>query len=130
AVVNLLERHFERLVDFDFTARMEDDLDGIAAGEKERVEWLSRFYFGHGTDPGLHRLATEHLDEIDARAVNSIAIPGSDVVVRVGRYGPYLEKGEHRVSVPDDLAPDELTTELLEELLSRPSGERELGGHP
>jgi hypothetical protein len=62
-------------VDFDFTARMEDDLDRIAAGEKARVEWLGRFYFGDGTDPGLHHLVTDHLDEIDARAVNSIDIP-------------------------------------------------------
>ena len=129
AVVNLLERHFERLVDFDFTARMEDDLDGIAAGEKERVEWLSRFYFGHGTDPGLHRLATEHLDEIDARAVNSIAIPGSDVVVRVGRYGPYLEHGEQRASLPTDIAPDELTPERVRELLAQPES-RSLGVNP
>ena len=76
AVVNLLEHHFEQLVDFDFTARMEDDLDRIAAGDQARDEWLQRFYFGHGSDPGLHHLVTEHLDEIDARAVNSIAIPG------------------------------------------------------
>src|SRR4029453_6703737 len=81
AVVNLLERHFEQLVDFDFTARMEDDLDRIAAGERARVEWLGRFYFGDGTDPGLHHLVTDHLDEIDARAVNSIELPGSTAVV-------------------------------------------------
>ena len=111
AVVNLLERHFEQLVDFDFTARMEDDLDRIAAGDEERVAWLARFYFGDGDGPGLHHLVTEHLDEIDARAVNSIAIPGSEAVVRVGRYGPYLERGEARASLPADLAPDELTAE-------------------
>ena len=98
--MNLLERHFEQLVDFDFTARMEDDLDRIAAGDQERNEWLRRFYFGDGSDPGLHHLVTENLDEIDARAVNSIAIPGSDAVVRVGRYGPYLEHGERRASLP------------------------------
>ena len=102
AVVNLLERHFEQLVDYDFTARMEDDLDRIAAGESARVEWLGRFYFGDGTDPGLHHLVTDHLDEIDARAVNSIEIPGSPVVVRVGRYGPYLENGDQRASLPAD----------------------------
>ena len=72
----LLERHFDQLVDYDFTARMEDDLDRIAAGDEERVDWLTRFYFGDG-DPGLHALVTDHLDEIDAREVNSIAIPGS-----------------------------------------------------
>ena len=120
AVVNLLERHFEQLVDYDFTARMEDDLDRIAAGERARVEWLGRFYFGDGTDPGLHQLVTDHLDEIDARAVNSIEIPGSPVVVRVGRYGPYLENGDQRSSLPADLAPDELTPEKIAELLSQP----------
>ena len=94
AVTRLLEEHFERLVDYDFTARMEDDLDRIAAGDEQRVQWLERFYFGNGGEPGLHALVTDHLDEIDARAVNSIPIPGSDVVVRVGRYGPYLERGD------------------------------------
>ena len=120
AVVNLLERHFEQLVDFDFTARMEDDLDRIAAGDEERVAWLTRFYFGDGGDPGLHHLVTDHLDEIDARAVNSIPIPGSEAVVRVGRYGPYLERGEERASLPTDLAPDELSAEKAAELLSQP----------
>ena len=120
SVVNLLERHFEQLVDFDFTKRMEDDLDRIAAGEQERVAWLTRFYFGDGNDPGLHHLVTDHLDEIDARAVNSIEIPGTEAVVRVGRYGPYLEHGEQRASLPADLAPDELTPETVSELLSQP----------
>jgi DNA topoisomerase-1 len=120
AVVNLLERHFGQLVDFDFTARMEDDLDRIAAGDRDRVDWLREFYFGDGAGPGLRALVTEHLDEIDARAVNSISIPGSDAVVRVGRYGPYVERGEQRASLPDDLAPDELTPERVEEILARP----------
>ena len=130
AVTQLLERHFDRLVDYDFTARLEDDLDRIAAGDEQRVDWLGRFYFGDG-DPGLHALVTEHLEGIDAREVNSIGIPGSDIVVRVGRYGPYLERGEDRASVPDDIAPDELTPERAEELLATPSGaERALGAHP
>jgi len=129
AVVNLLERHFEQLVDFDFTARMEDDLDRIASGGEERVDWLTKFYFGSGDDPGLHHLVTEHLDEIDARAVNSIAIPGSEAVVRVGRYGPYLERGEQRASLPADVAPDELTPTRVEELLSQPDS-RSLGIDP
>ena len=129
AVVNLLERHFAQLVDFDFTARMEDDLDRIAAGGEERVDWLTKFYFGNGDDPGLHQLVTDHLDEIDARAVNSIAIPGSDAVVRVGRYGPYLERGEQRASLPADVAPDELTPAKVEELLSQPDS-RSLGADP
>ena len=129
AVVNLLERHFQQLVDFDFTARMEDDLDRIASGNEERVAWLARFYFGDGDGPGLHALATEHLDEIDARAVNSIAIPRSDAVVRVGRYGPYLELGGARASLPGDLAPDELTAEKAAELLAQPDN-RPLGADP
>ncbi len=129
AVVNLLERHFEQLVDFDFTARMEDDLDRIASGDEERVAWLARFYFGDGDGPGLHHLVTEHLDEIDARAVNSIAIPGTDAVVRVGRYGPYLELGDARASLPADLSPDELTAEKAAELLAQPDS-RPLGVDP
>jgi DNA topoisomerase-1 len=128
AVTRLLEEHFDRLVDYEFTARMEDDLDRIAAGEEAREAWLRRFYFGNG-EPGLHALVTD-LGEIDAREVNSIVIPGSNAVVRVGRYGPYLERGDERVSLPDGLAPDEITPALIEELLSRPSGERELGTHP
>ena len=118
------------MVDYDFTARLEDDLDRIASGDEERVAWLGRFYFGDGS-PGLHALVTDHLEGIDARDVNSIAIPGSDIVVRVGRYGPYLERGEQRASLPDDLAPDELTPARAEELLAQPSGaERPLGTHP
>jgi DNA topoisomerase-1 len=126
AVVNLLERHFGQLVDFDFTARLEDDLDRIAAGDEERIEWLERFYFGAGGDPGLHQLVTDHLDEIDARAVNSIPIADTDAVVRVGRYGPYVQRGEDRVAIPDGLAPDELTAAKANELLSQPDG-RSLG---
>jgi DNA topoisomerase I len=130
SVTQLLERHFDQLVDYDFTARLEDDLDRIAAGNEERVAWLGRFYFGDG-DPGLHALVTDHLEGIDARDVNSIPIPGSDIVVRVGRYGPYLERGEQRASIPDDLPPDELSPERAEELLAQPPGaERLLGTHP
>ncbi|MET0560208.1 MAG: type I DNA topoisomerase [Gaiellaceae bacterium] len=130
SVTQLLEKHFDRLVDYDFTARLEDDLDRIASGDEKRVAWLRRFYFGDG-DPGLHALVTDHLEGIDARDVNSIAIPGSDIVVRVGRYGPYLERGEQRASLPDDLAPDELSPTRAEELLAQPSGaERPLGAHP
>ncbi len=129
AVVTLLEQHFRQLVDFDFTARMEDDLDEIAEGREERAAWLQRFYFGSGDDPGLHHLVTENLDEIDARAVNSIAIPGTDAVVRVGRYGPYLERGEQRASLPADVAPDEMTAARAEELLAQPDS-RSLGADP
>jgi DNA topoisomerase-1 len=130
AVTRLLEQHYGRLVDYDFTARMEDDLDRIAAGDEERVAWLTRFYKGEDGDPGLHQLVTEHLDEIDARAVNSIEIPRSDILVRVGRYGPYLERGEQRAPIPAELAPDELTAERAEELLAQPAEGRELGVHP
>jgi DNA topoisomerase I len=127
SVVGLLEQHFGQLVDYDFTARMEDDLDRIAAGDEKRVEWLRRFYFGDGTT-GLHELVSD-LGAIDAREINSLEI-GEGIVLRVGRYGPYLERGETRARVPDDLAPDELTVERAEELLSQPSGDRELGVDP
>ena len=116
SVTKLLEKHFARLVDYEFTALLENDLDDIAEGKENRVDWLSRFYRGtdaNGTTPaeeGLHALVTDHLEEIDARDVNSIEIPGSDdIVLRVGKYGPYLQRGDERASVPDDMAPDELT---------------------
>ncbi|HEX2240903.1 MAG TPA: type I DNA topoisomerase [Actinomycetota bacterium] len=133
AVVGLLERHFSKLVDYSFTARMEDDLDEIANGDEEAVPWLRRFYFGNG-DTGLHALVNEHVDEIDPREVNSIPIgsdgSGDEIVVRVGRYGPYLQRGEDRASLPEDLPPDEVTVEKAEELLAAPSHDRELGSDP
>jgi len=129
AVVGLLEQHFQQLVDYDFTARLEDDLDRIAAGDEHRVAWLQRFYYGRDDEHGLHALVTDHLDAIDARAVNSLPV-GDGIVLRVGRYGPYLERGEERASVPEDLAPDELTIEKAEELLAQPSGDRVLGVDP
>jgi DNA topoisomerase-1 len=137
AVVNLLESYFARLVDYGFTASVEDDLDSIANGERSRLDWLTSFYFGNPDAPadsqrisaqgGLKKVIASRLEEIDARGVSSI--PLSDgVVVRVGRYGPYLQRGEdERASIPDDLAPDELTPEKVEELLSAPSGDRVLG---
>jgi DNA topoisomerase-1 len=127
SVVGLLEQHFGRLVDYDFTARMEDDLDRIAAGDEHRVEWLGRFYFGDG-DGGLHELVSD-LGAIDAREINSLEI-GDGIVLRVGRYGPYLERDGQRASVPDELPPDELTLERAEELLAQPTGDRELGVDP
>jgi DNA topoisomerase I len=127
AVVGLLEQHFGRLVDYDFTARMEDDLDRIAAGDEERVEWLRRFYFGDG-DEGLKDLVSD-LGGIDAREVSSIVI-GNGIVVRVGRYGPYLERDGRRASVPPHIVPDELTVEKAEELLSQPADDRTLGVDP
>ncbi|MFL5959302.1 MAG: type I DNA topoisomerase [Gaiellaceae bacterium] len=127
SVVALLEQHFGRLVDYDFTARMEDDLDRIAAGEEHRIEWLGRFYFGDG-DGGLHDLVSD-LGAIDAREINSLEI-GDGIVLRVGRYGPYLERDGQRASVPEELPPDELTVERAEELLAQPAGDRELGTDP
>ncbi|MEU5192811.1 type I DNA topoisomerase [Streptomyces scabiei] len=150
AVVNLLEKHFGRLVDYDFTAKMEDDLDRIARGEAQAVPWLKRFYFGGGTGSGgtaaeagngdgdhlggLKELVTD-LGAIDAREVSSFPV-GDGIVLRVGRYGPYIERGEkdaeghQRADVPEDMAPDELSVELAEELLAKPSGDFELGADP
>jgi DNA topoisomerase-1 len=127
AVIGLLEQHFGQLVDYDFTARMEDALDRIAAGEEQRVRWLERFYYGDG-DSGLKELV-EDLGGIDAREISSVAI-GNGIVLRVGRYGAYLERDGQRANVPDDVVPDELTVEKAEELLSQPSGERSLGVDP
>jgi DNA topoisomerase I len=142
AVIGLLESHFARLVDYGFTASVENDLDEIAAGERSRVEWLQRFYFGADNAPtdserisaqgGLKRLIAERLEQIDARGVNSIPLGDTGVIARVGRYGPYLQRGDSteasdRASIPEDLAPDELTPDKVEELLSAPSGDRPLG---
>ncbi|MGQ4433257.1 type I DNA topoisomerase [Streptomyces sp. SAS_260] len=148
AVVNLLEKHFGRLVDYDFTAKMEDELDRIASGEAQAVPWLRRFYFGEGEARGaaeagngdgdhlggLKELVTD-LGAIDAREVSSFPV-GNDIMLRVGRYGPYVERGEkdsenhQRADVPEDLAPDELSVEHAEELLAKPSGDFELGADP
>ena len=129
AVVTLLERHFAHLVDYAFTARMEDALDEIARGEAERVPWLRRFYFGADGEEGLKELVSD-LSDIDARDVSSFPLPGSDIVVRVGRYGPYLERDGQRANIPDDTAPDEVTAEFAAELLDRPSGDKILGTDP
>jgi DNA topoisomerase I len=129
AVVTLLERHFAHLVDYEFTAKMEDALDDIANGEAERVPWLRRFYFGADGEEGLKEMVSD-LSDIDARDVSSFPLPGTDIVVRVGRYGPYLERDGQRVNVPEGTAPDELTPELAAELLDRPSGDKILGSDP
>ena len=131
AVITLLERHFGHLVDYDFTARMEDVLDEIARGEAARVPWLRRFYFGEngGSEEGLKELVSD-LGDIDAREVSSFPLEGTQIVVRVGRYGPYLERDGERVNVPEGTAPDELTPERAEELLAQPSGDRVLGADP
>ncbi|MGW7517038.1 type I DNA topoisomerase [Streptomyces sp. NPDC054796] len=152
AVVGLLEKHFGRLVDYDFTAKMEDDLDRIATGNAEAVPWLRRFYFGEGGGAadgsaadsgngdgdhlgGLKELVSD-LGAIDAKGISSFPV-GEGIVLRVGRYGPYVEgpaetEGETgpRADVPDDLPPDELTVDLAKELLAKPSGDFELGTDP
>jgi DNA topoisomerase-1 len=166
AVVGLLVQHFGQLVDYAFTAQMEDALDEISRGEAERVPWLRRFYFGadgdkagsgagkaaagnghaavegnggpEGDGPvrssgrsglGLKALVSD-ITDIDPRDVSSFPLAGTDIVVRVGRYGPYLERDGQRANVPEDLAPDELTPEKAEELLSMPNGDKPLGSDP
>lgn len=143
AVTRLLEEHFGNLVDYQFTADMEETLDQIANGDAERVAVLSAFYFGGqdgedkdvptptGGHEGLHQLVTE-LGDIDARAICTFPIAGSEAVVRVGRYGTYVEDPEgRRANVDDALPPDELTGAVVDELLASPNGEeRELGLDP
>jgi DNA topoisomerase-1 len=129
AVVTLLEQHFAHLIDYDFTAQMEEALDEIARGEAARVPWLRRFYFGSDGEEGLKELVSD-LSDIDARAVSSFPLAGTDIVVRVGRYGPYLERDGQRANVPEGTAPDELTPEFASELLSRPTGDKILGTDP
>ncbi len=134
AAISLLEEHFSDLVDYAFTARMEDELDKIARGEEERVPWLSKFFHGNGV-PGLKEMVSaDKLDEIDAREINSIKIGvddnGETIVARAGRYGPYVARGEDTASIPEDLPPDELTVARAIELLEMPSGDKILGSDP
>ena len=133
SVTGLLETHFTKLVDYDFTASMEEDLDKIASGEAGRVDWLRDFYYGVDGQPGLNELALD-LGVIDARATNTMNL--SDTIeIRVGRYGAYLQENipdqdRKLANIPENLAPDELTLEKAIELLAAPSGERELGVDP
>jgi DNA topoisomerase I len=135
SVVRLLEEHFGDLVEYDFTAEMEADLDRIADGEADRTEWLTSFYFGDEHQPGL-RPVIDNLGDIDARALNSMVITET-ITLRIGKYGPYLEVADEgsetprRVNLPLDLAPDELTPAKAQELIDAPvTGDRELGIHP
>ncbi len=154
AVIGLLEQHFARLVDYDFTAAMEDELDQIASGNERRSNWLSNFYFGgeHGVEGsiaragGLKKLVGGNLEEIDARLVNSIKLfddeEGRAINVRVGRNGPYLERmvaadpgnpdelSPQRANLSDDLTPDQLTLELAEKAFATPQEGRSLGIDP
>jgi DNA topoisomerase-1 len=131
AVVNLMERHFDELVDYAFTARLEDDLDAIARNEVGKEAWLASFYFGDDELPGLKRLVEENLDEIDAAEINTFPLgkddDGNEIVVKPGRYGPYVKRGEETASVPEDLAPDELTVDTAVSLLAQPKGDVPLG---
>jgi len=135
SVVRLLEEYFGDLVEYDFTASMEDDLDQIAGGGADRVDWLNGFYFGNETHRGLRKVI-DNLGEIDARDINSIPL-GEGITLRIGRYGPYLEapgddpETPRRVNVPEDLAPDELTPAKARELIEAPVvGDRVLGIDP
>ncbi|MDQ1531828.1 MAG: topoisomerase, partial [Microbacteriaceae bacterium] len=149
SVVRLLEEFFSDLVAYDFTAEMENDLDRIADGERDRVAWLRDFYFGDASHRGL-RGVVDNLGDIDARSINSIRL-ADDITLRIGRYGPYLEVAEpgeplldpetgapqdgepgvRRVNLPPDLAPDELTEAKARELVEAPPQvDRVLGVHP
>ena len=143
SVIRLLTEHFPRQIDYTFTARMEDVLDEIAAGRKDRSTELAEFYFGTGDVEGLKTLV-DGLGDIDARELATFPVGGPDsgINLRVGRYGPYLEAAGGpddgdgagagvRANVPDDLPPDELTLEKAKELLANPAGEEiDLGAHP
>src|SRR6185436_15131344 len=114
SVVRLLERHFARLVDYNFTAAMEDVLDEVANGRRDSTTELAQFYFGDGDIEGLKKLVNE-LGEIEARELAPFEI-GDGIALRVGRYGPYVEDADaNRANVPDDLPPDELTLEKARE---------------
>ena len=147
AVIKLLEEHFADVVDYAFTARMEDELDGIAGGSVDREPWLNKFWFGDEAgeqtadladtsthSPGLKMLVDLGKDVIDPAEINVVmrmtAPDGEEIVVKPGRYGPYLKKGEKSVSIPDDLAPDELDVFKAMELLSAPSGDEPIGVDP
>ncbi len=139
AVVGLLEKHFDELVDYAFTARIEEDLDAIARHERKKLDWLQHFYFGDESDqmPGLKRLVEENLDAIDAAEINTFPIgidtDGSEIVVKPGKYGPYVKRGDDTASVPDTMTPDELTLEVALKLLAAPKNDEpigELDGYP
>ncbi|MCU1545025.1 MAG: topA [Homoserinimonas sp.] len=139
SVVRLLEEYFGDLVEYDFTAEMENDLDRIAGGQQNRVEWLQSFYFGSDQHRGL-RTVIDNLGEIDAKEINSIIIT-EDITLRIGKYGPYLEvpaaadeapdAPPRRINIPEDLAPDELTAAKARELVDAPVvGDRVIGVNP
>ena len=132
SVTGLLEQHFGKLVDYEFTASMEEDLDRIANGDEDRVKWLTKFFFGTDGNPGLEALSND-LGAIDAQQINTMKM-GEDIEIRVGRFGAYIQQGqgENRkfANIPETMAPDELTLQVAMDLLAQPSGERELGIDP
>ena len=132
SVTGLLEQHFTKLIDYEFTASMEEDLDKIANGEEERVTWLTKFFYGSEGNPGLADLSAD-LGAIDAQAINTMKM-GEDIEIRVGRFGAYLQQGSGDdrkfANIPEQIAPDELTLPIAIELLAKPSGERKLGIDP
>ena len=136
SVVGLLEQHFPDLVDYTYTRRMEQDLDSIAGGTGEAIPWLKKFYFGNDDTEGLKHKVDERLGEIDARAINSIPLgvteDGEMVVARVGKYGPYVQRGENdTASIPDDIAPDDLTVDRAVEYIENAAkGPLSLGDDP
>ena len=133
AVVGLLEQHFGGLVDYELTAKMDADLDEIASGQQQKDVWLRRFYFGNDDEQliGLKRLVEENLDKIDAAEINTFPLGtdenGEIIVVKPGRYGPYVKRGDDTASVPEDLAPDELDVAKAIELLSLPKSDEPIG---
>jgi DNA topoisomerase-1 len=132
AVAQLLSEHLPNLVDYTFTAQMEDDLDAISRGESGHVDYLRGFYFGNGK-AGLKRQLENKVEEIDARDIGRILIGtpagGEPIHVRVGRYGPFLEQGDRRASLRDDMPPDELTVARSLELLEQSAQSEEPLGH-
>ena len=132
SVTGLLEQHFTKLIDYEFTASMEEDLDRIANGDEERVAWLTKFFYGTENNPGLADLSAD-LGVIDAQAINTMKM-GDDIEIRVGRFGAYLQQGQGDdrkfANIPEQMAPDELTLPVAIELLAKPSGERKLGVDP
>ena len=131
AVVRLLEQHFDELVDYAFTARLEDDLDAIALGDEDKLRWLKDFYFGLEHPPGLKHLVEDNLDKIDAAQINTFLLgydsDGSEIVVKPGKYGPYVKRGEDTASVPEAMAPDELTVDEAVRLLAAPKSDEPIG---
>jgi DNA topoisomerase-1 len=131
AVVNLMEAHFNGLVDYAFTAHLEDDLDAIARNEKGKEAQLREFYFGDDELPGLKQLVERNLDEIDAAEINTFSLgedhDGHTIVVKPGKYGPYVKRGDDTASVPEELTPDELTVEKAASLLAGPKSDEPIG---